>query len=150
MKMRGLLIRSVAVSSLLIAAVAVHGQDYGRYRGDDRYYDRDDRRQYGRNRGGLIEQVQSDLSYAQSSVYSRGEARRLDKAKRELWEFQRKWSAGRFDRHELNDSIAAMQKVVDHHALDERARSVLWNDLQRLREFRAQYQGRGYDPYPRY
>jgi hypothetical protein len=77
-------------------------------------------------------------------VYSRGEAKRLNKANEELWEFQRKWNAGRFDRHELDDSIAAIQRVVDHNGLDERARSMLWNDVQRLRDFRAQHDGRGY------
>jgi two-component SAPR family response regulator len=128
--------------SLLLAGFAVHAQDYdrGRYPDNDRY--RDDR---GYNRGGsLIEQVQGDLSYAQSAVYSRSERKRLDNARKELWEFQRAWSAGRFNHHELNDSIAAIQKVVDHRGLDERARSVLWNDLERLREFRAQYEGRRY------
>jgi len=142
--MRRLLVRSLAAGGLVFMAVAAHAQDYGRYRDDDRYRDRDDRRSYGRDRGDLIGQVQSDLSYAQSSAYSRGEAKRLEKARNELWEFQRKWNAGRFDRHELDDSIAAIQKVVDHNGLDERGRSVLWNDLERLREFRAQYQDRGY------
>jgi hypothetical protein len=143
--MRNLLIRSLAGGSMLLLALGAFAQDYPRYRDDDRY--RDDRGGYreGRgNRGGLIEQVRSDLSYAQSAVYSRGEAKRLNKANEELWEFQRKWNAGRFDRHELDDSIAAIQRVVDHNGLDERARSMLWNDVQRLRDFRAQHDGRGY------
>jgi hypothetical protein len=148
--MRSLLIKSLAGSSLLFMALAAHAQDRY-YRDDDRYYDRDNRgyrREGPNNRGGLIEQVRSDLRYAQSSVYSRGEAKRLDKAREELGEFERKWNAGRFDRHELDDSISALQKVVDHNGLDERGRSILWNDVQRLRDFRAQYQGRG--NYPRY
>jgi hypothetical protein len=149
--MRNLLIRGLAGGSMLLLALGAYAQDNPRYHGDDRYYDRDDRSGYreGRgNHGGLIEQVRSDLSYAQSAVYSRGEAKRLSKANEELWEFQRKFNAGRFDRHELDDSIAAIQKVVDHSGLDERARSMLWNDVQRLRDFRAQNDGRGY--YPRY
>jgi hypothetical protein len=136
--MRRLLMRSWMVSSLLLACFAAHAQD--RYRDEDRYRD---------NRGGsLIERVQADLSYAQSTVYSRGERKRIDNARKELWEFQRAWNAGRFNRHELDDSIAAIQKVVDHSGLEERARSVLWNDVENLRAFRARYQGRGY--YPRY
>jgi hypothetical protein len=134
---------------MLLLALGAYAQDYPRHRDEDRYYDRDERGGYreGRgNRGGLIEQVRSDLSYAQSSVYSRGEAKRLNKANEELWEFQRKFNAGRFDRHELDDSIAAIQRVVDHNGLDERARSMLWNDVQRLRDFRAQNDGRGYYP----
>ena len=142
--MRNFLIRSLAAGSLLLLALGVYAQDYPRSRDDDRNYDRDDRGQRSR-RGGLIEQVRSDLSYAQSAVYSPGEAKRLNKASEELWEFQRKWNAGRFDRHELDDSIAAIQRVVDHSGIDDHARAVLWNDLQRLRDFRAQYEGR----YPR-
>ena len=140
--MRNLLIRSLAAGgSMLFLALGACAQDDPRYRDDRGGY-----REGPGYRGGLIEQVRSDLSYAQSGVYSRGEAKRLEKAKEELWEFQRKWNAGRFDRHELDDSIAAIQRVVDHNGLDDRARSVLWNDLQRLRDFRAQYEGRGYHP----
>ena len=166
--MRSLLMRSMAGGGLLLMALSVHAQDRDPYRDDDRHYGRDDR-QYRReepyrysdgddrgyrreepnNRGGgsLIDRVQSDLRYADADAYSRGERKRIGNAQKELYEFQRAWSTGRFDRHELDDSIAAVQKVVDHNALRDRARSILWDDLQRLRSFRAEYQGRGY---PRY
>jgi hypothetical protein len=166
--MRSLLMKSMAGGSLLLMALAAHAQDRDRYRDDDRYSDGDDRQyrreepyryldrddhgyrreeQYSRGGGSLIERVQSDLRYADSDAYSRGERKRIDSARKELYEFQRAWSTGRFDRHELDDSIAAIQKVVDHNTLRDRARSILWADLQRLRSFRAEYQGRGY---PRY
>ena len=166
--MRSLLMKSMAGGSLLLMALSAHAQDRDRYRDDDRYSDRDDRQYrreepygysdrddrryrreepYSRGGGSLIERVQSDLRYADSDAYSRGERKRIDSARKELYEFQRAWSTGRFDRHELDDSIAAIQKVVDHNALRDRARSILWDDLQRLRSFRAEYQGRGY---PRY
>jgi hypothetical protein len=141
LEMRSLLMRSLAGSGLLLVAWAARAQGYGRYRDDDRPYDRG---YYGRQGGGLIEQVQSDLSYAQAGVYSRAEAKRLGKAREELAEFQSKWNAGRFDRHELDDAIAAIQKAVDHRGLDERSRSMMWNDAQRLREFRAEYGGETY------
>ncbi len=149
--MRGLLVKSLAGSSLLLMALTMQAQDRERYRDDDRY-DRDDRgyrREEPYHRGGasVIDRVQSDLRYADSDAYSRGERKRIDNARKELWEFERAWNAGRFDRHELDDSIAALQKVVDHNSLGDRARSILWDDLQRLREFRTEYQGRGY---PRY
>jgi len=150
--MRHLLMKTMAGSSLLLMALAAHAQDRDRYRDDDRYYDRDERayrreEPYNRGGGSLIDRVQSDLRYADSDAYSRGERKRIDNARKELWEFQREWSAGRFNRHELDDSIAAIQKVVDHNALRDRARSVLWADLQSLRTFRAEYQGRGYSRY---
>lgn len=150
--MRRLLMRTMAGGGLLLMALAVNAQDRDRYRDDDRYYDRDDRgyrreEPYYRGGGSLVDRVQADLRYADSDAYSRGERRRIDNARKELYEFQRAWSEGRFNRHELDDSIAAIQKVVDHNALRERSRSILWDDLQRLRSFRAEYQGRGY---PRY
>ena len=167
--MRRFLTRALAGGSLLVMALAARAQDRDRYRDDDRYsdsddrgyrrvepynryYDRDDRANrgrelYGRGDGSLIDRVQSDLRYADSDAYSRSERKRIDSARKELYEFQRAWSTGRFDRHELDDSIAAIQKVVDHNALRDRARSILWDDLQRLRSFRAQYQGHGYQRY---
>ena|SRR5690242_18263684 len=154
--MRRLLMRTMAGGGVLLMALAVNAQDRERYRDDDRYYDRyydrDDRgyrreEPYYRGGGSLVDRVQADLRYADSDSYSRGERRRIDNARKELYEFQRAWSEGRFNRHELDDSIAAIQKVVDHNALRERSRSILWDDLQRLRSFRAEYQGRGY---PRY
>src|SRR5690242_16873680 len=122
--MRNLLIGSLAGGALLLMAAGAYAQDYPRHRDDDRYYDGDNRGYHGRSgyRGGLMDQVQRDLRSAQSGVYSRGEAKRLDKAREELREFQRKWNTGRFDRHELDDSIAAIQKVIDHNGLDEGAR----------------------------
>jgi hypothetical protein len=142
--MRSLLTRSLACGSLLLMALGAYAQDYPRYRNDDRYSDRDAPGYYSRQgyRGHLMDKVQADLRYAQNAAYSRDEARRLDKAREELWEFQRKWTAGRFDRHELDDSIAAIQRAVDHNGLDERARSMLWSDLRELRDFRAQYHPR--------
>jgi hypothetical protein len=144
--MRGLLAKSLAGGGLLFLGLALNAQDNGRYRDNDRYYDRDDRG-YRRGGGSLMERVESDLNYAASSAYSRGERNRVEKARHELGEFERAWNTGRFNRHDLDDSIAAIQKVIDHNRLDERARSILWNDVQRLRDFRADYERRGY---PRY
>ena len=147
--MRRFLMGTIAAGGLLLTGLSAYAQDYGGYRDEGRYHDRDGRGYARRDGAGLIDQVRSDLNYAQSGVYSRGEAKRLGKAREELWEFERKYDAGRFDRHELDDSIAAIQKVIDHDGLDERARSMLWNDVQRLREFRANYEGRGYYGYRR-
>jgi hypothetical protein len=149
--MRGLLAKSLASGALLLIGLAAQAQVYGPYRDDDRY-DRDDRghrRERPPYRGGdsLFQRVQSDLNFAESSAYSHGARKRIENARKELWEFQRAWNAGRFNRHDLDDSIGAMQKVVDHNALDGRARSILWDDLQKLRAFRANYYPRGY---PRY
>ena len=161
--MRSLLTKGLAASTLLLMAVAARAQyPDGRYPDDRQYQDRHGDPGYGRPygdsrygaprydgryaRGGdsPIARVQADLRYAQWAVYSRSERKRINKAQEELSEFENKWRRGRFDRHELDDSIAAVQHVIDHNGMDERARSMLWNDVEMLRQFRAQFQGRDY------
>jgi len=160
--MRRLLMQGLVGGGLLLMSVAAYAQSYPPppYRGDP--YDRDDRaygppyRSYDR-RGGVspVDQALNDLNYAESNAYlSHGDRRRFDKAREELVEFQQKLYAGRFDRHELDDAIAAMQRVADHErsGYGYRNGSILWDDLQRLRDFRASfryggYNGNRYGPY---
>jgi len=183
--MRGLLLKGLAGSGLLVMGLSANAQTYGQgpyrqdpYQGpqgqyqdrnDDRYYQqddgryRDDRGYYpqarpryrnGNGYGSPVQQALADLDYAQSNGYlSRGDRGRFNKAREELVEFQRKLDRGRFDRHELDDAIGALNRVVSHERGYD-GRSPLWDDLQRLREFRDsyQYQGGGYGRYgyPRY
>ena len=145
--MRSLPARSLAGCGLLLMALTVQAQDYDRGRSrddhDDRAYGQDG--QYYRRGAPSFQRIQGDLNYAESHTYpSHGQRKQFNKAKEELWEFERAWNAGRFDRRELDDAIAAMQKVVDHTALRYRDREILLNDLEMLREFRASY--RGYAP----
>ena len=98
--------------------------------------------------GDPLDQVGRDLDRAGADMYylSRGEIRRLNHARHEIGEFQGKRMRGRFDRGELNDVIGSLQHVVDKNRLQPRDRDLLFNDLARLREFRArsQYSGYGY------
>ena len=123
-------------------------------RNDDRYYDNrgnypQDRR--SGNRGGSpVDQALRDLDYAGSNRYlSRGDQKRFEKARRQLMEFQNKLYRGRFDRHELDEAISAMQSAADHdRGNGYRGGSPLWDDVQRLRAFRDSYRndrGYGYD-----
>ena len=148
--MSGFTLKSLLCGSLLITALAAKAQVYGpgRY-GDDDRYDRDDRG-YGRDgwysrRGApAFERIQADLRYAESNSYrNRGEVKRFQKAREELREFERAWNSGRFDRHELDDTISAIQKVVDHGALRYRDREILQADAENLRAFRASYRDYG-------
>jgi hypothetical protein len=69
------------------------------------------------------------------------ERSRYDNAIRHLSQFQDRYYRGDFDKDRLDQAISDVQNVVDHNPLDGRARSMLWNDLNRLRGFRA---SRGY------
>ena len=116
-------------SSLLLASGAAYAQYQPRY--GDRDYDRDDGY---RNRGSdVFEQVRYDLERAASSSYwNSGDRHRIDKVREELGEFQRSGS-----RHELNDAIGALQKVVNDNRISFREREILAGDLDRMRDYRA-------------
>src|ERR1043165_3875783 len=159
--MRGVLLKSLAAGGFLFMTLCANAQVYnqgpyrdGPYREDDGYYQRDNRgnypqdRRYGARGGSPVDQALRDLDYAASNRYlSRGDRKRFEKAREELMEFQNKMYRGRFDRHELDDAISAMQRVAEHDAGDAyRGGSPLWDDVQRLREFRESYR---YDRYRR-
>ena len=176
--MRGVLLKSLAGAGFLLMTVCANAQVYnqgpyrdGPEREDDGYYQRDNRaypqryddryydnrgsypqdRRYGSRGGSPVDQSLRDLDYAASNRYlSRGDQKRFDKARRQLLEFQNKLYRGRFDRHELDEAISAMQSAADHDRVDRyRGSSPLWDDVQRLREFRDsnRYASRGYDRY---
>jgi hypothetical protein len=170
--MRGVLLKSLAGGGFLLMTLCANAQVYnhGPYRDDDRSYQRDDRaypprnddryydnrsnypqdRRYSSRGGSPVDQAFRDLDYAASNRYlSRGDQKRFEKARRQLMEFQNKFYRGRFDRHELDEAISAMQNVAEHDRGDGyRGGSPLWDDVQRLREFRDSYRndrGYGYD-----
>ena len=121
--MRQLLI--VAVASLIAATAQAQYRPYS-----DHYYDRDN---YNRNPGDLFGRVRSDLERAEAnSNWNGGDRRRFAKVREELGEFQRSGS-----KHELNDTISALQHVVDSNRLAYRDRDMLAQDLGMLRDFRA-------------
>lgn len=99
--------------------------------------DRDDRRSYGDYRSSFYDRLESDLSRAAHNGYLRGgDWDRFRKAQKEINEFQDKWSRGRYDKHELDDAIAATQRVVDIRTLNARDRDAIQDDLARMRAFR--------------
>jgi hypothetical protein len=175
--MQGVLLKSLAGGGFLLMTLCANAQVYnqGPYRDDpnrdnDGYYQRDDRsypprnddryydnrgnysqdRRSGQRGGSPVDQALRDLDYAASNRYlSRGDRKRFEKAREELMEFQNKLYRGRFDRHELDDSINAMQRVAERdRGNGYGGGSPLWDDVQRLREFRDSYRndrGYGYD-----
>jgi hypothetical protein len=165
--MRGVLLKSLAGGGFLFMTLCANAQVYNQgpyrddpYRDNDGYYQNDDRaypprnddRYYDNRRSGYrggspVDQALRDLDYAASNRYlSRGDRKRFDKAREELMEFQNKLYRGRFDRHELDDAISAMQKAAERdRGNGYRGGSPLWDDVQRLRAFREGYRNdRGY------
>jgi len=112
-------------------------QPFGR--DPDAYYR--DRNAWFRNqnwRERFFERVRQDVEYVQSVTFpGGGDQFRLNRTLEQLNELQGKLAAGRFDERELDDVIAALQRVVRDNRLSGRDRDLLADDLARLREFRA-------------
>jgi hypothetical protein len=133
--MRQLLWKGLAGSGLLLMALSASAQprDYpGGY----------ERREYNRS---PMDRVIYDLNRAESnSRLDWSDHKRFDRARRDIADFERKWSSGRFDRRELDEAIGSVQRVVDSRWLNPRDRAALVDDLYRMREFRASSGGGRY------
>jgi len=141
--MKHLVLKSLVSSSLLLFAITGFAQDRDRDRDrdrDDRYHQGD--RDEGFWRGRLFERVRADLDHIQSEtpIFSRDEYR-LVRVKEELSELQRKYAEHGYDAREMDDVIAAMQRVMSDNRLSDRDRDMLSDDLHHLREFQEHHEG---------
>jgi hypothetical protein len=132
-------------SCLLLTGITAQAQVYGRGSYENGRLTAEFGR-YPENRDlgpALLDRVRRDVDRADSDSFrvggGSGDHKRFNKVREELGEFQGKLSSGRFDRHELDDAIKNLQRVVNDNRLDYRDRDVLVGDLAQLREFRARY-----------
>jgi hypothetical protein len=117
--------------SLSFIATLLAVPAFGQY--DRPYADRDSARQ---DRG-LFDRVRLDLDRASAYPYaSRGDRKRFDEARRELFDFESRFDQGRYERHELDEAIDRIQRVVTSNSLDPRDRGALADDLRRMRDYR--------------
>jgi hypothetical protein len=70
---------------------------------------------------------------------SHGDRDRLTHAEHQLRNFDKDWRRGKFDKGDLDDSIGAIQHVLDKNHLTGRERDVLWEDVTQLRRMREAY-----------
>ena len=88
----------------------------------------------------LIDQVQVDLNHGYAVWHVKDDDRkRLNKAGEQLREFAKQWHKGKFDKGNLNDSINAIQHVLDDNHLSGPERDSLWSDVDQLRKMREAY-----------
>jgi hypothetical protein len=111
-------------------------------RDQDGYYSERERRFRGNDwRARFFERVRDDLDHIQAGPFARGaDQYRLARTRQELDELQGKWSAGRYDERQLDSVIGALQRVVNDNRLSRRDRDILSDDLDRLRDFRANHE----------
>jgi len=91
----------------------------------------------------LIDRVHEDLNrgYAVWRL-SGGDRDRLTHAEHQLRDFANRWREGKFDKGKLDDSISAIQHVLDDNHLRGGERDALWNDVEQLRRMREAYDRR--------
>ncbi len=82
----------------------------------------------------LVERVHVDLNQGYRVWnLSGGDRNRLTHAEHQLRDFMADWRRGRFDKGDLDSSIAAVQHVLDNNHLNGRERDELWRDVEQLR-----------------
>jgi len=117
------------ILSALVSAAASSAQYYDRAPVD---------RDYGRQDRALFDRTRADLDRAGNYPYaSRGDRKRFDEARRELFDFESRFDRGRYDKHELDEAIDRIDRVVRQNSLDPRDRGALAEDLRRMRDYRA-------------
>lgn len=88
----------------------------------------------------LVEKVHTDLNAGYSKWHLTNSDRdRLNKAEKQLRGFAADWRHGKFDKGDLDDSISAVQHVLDNNHLSGPERDSLWNDVSQLRNMREAY-----------
>ena len=131
------IMKVVAVSGLLLFGLTANAQY--RPRGYAGYQDRDEDRDRDRDRTRFFDRVRADLDRAEATTLPyTGDRARIDRARAEVNEVQRKVDAGIYDRRDLDDAIIAVQRVVDdNHMLSDSNRDYLAADLNHMRDFRS-------------
>ena len=88
----------------------------------------------------LVDRVHTDLNNAYGRFhFSSGDRDRLNKAEKELREFSQKWQGGKFDKGQLDDSIASIQHVLDDNKVSHDERNAIDEDISQLRKMREAY-----------
>src|SRR4051794_39981760 len=101
------------LTALLMTSAMLAAPAFGQY--DRSYGDRD----YARQERGLFDRTRADLERASAYPYaSRGDRKRFDEARRELFDFESRFDQGRYDKHELDEAIDRIQRVVSSNSLD--------------------------------
>lgn len=138
--MKHLLLRTVAGTGLMLFGLTASMQAQ-RPRDDDSYHrDRDDYFRGDQWRARMFDHIRDDLNHVQTTWFSGGgDQYRIDRAKQELNELQTSMAEHRYNERALDDVVNAMQRVVSDNRLSDRDRSILNDDLARLRQFRAHH-----------
>ena len=139
--MKRSVLRTLAGTGLLLLGLTGL-QAAPQYRDQDDWHQRRDafyRAQSWRMR--FFERIREDLDHVQKFAFSGADDYRIARTKEELNELQSKLADGHYDQQELDEAIAALQRVVADNRLTSRDRDMLTDDLNRMREYRERHEG---------
>ena len=123
----------LAIAGLLAAGANAQPPIYPGPPPAERYSDQGPYGRDERNPRDLFSRLRSNIERAEAnSNWNGGDRRRFNKVREELGEFQRSGN-----RHQLNDTITALQHVVNSNRLIYGDREILARDLYQLQDFRA-------------
>ncbi len=133
--MKNVLIKASVLTGLALFGTTVFAQN----RDDDRFYQNRDE---GYWRGHLFQRVREDLDHIQQVTPKISiDEYRLVETKRDLNDMQGKFDSGRYDEPALDRTIAAVERVANDNSLAPRDRTLLQEDVRRLRDFREHHEG---------
>jgi len=116
----------------LFSALMISGAAMAQY--SDRPYSDGN---YSRHDRAVFDRARMDLDRASAYPYaSRADRKRFDEARRELFDFESRFDRGRYNKHELNEAIDRIERVVSHNSLEPRDRGALAEDVRRMRDYR--------------
>jgi hypothetical protein len=133
--------RRITVGRFLTTALILAGFA-GAAAAQDWYHDRDERFRGEQWRPHLFDYVRMDLDHVWSGKAADRERTRLQKTEQELSKMQADLDQGRWDNGLLNDVIDSVGKSSNDQRLAARDRTMLADDLSRLKEFQDQHNHR--------
>ncbi len=136
--MKRILLSGLVGSGLLLASLAASAQTIPQQT-QNPFYSQDEYQ----NTHSMFDKIRNDLYRAQTEAYPNylGDSPRFDIAHNQLRTLESSWDKGVYDSQELDNTISAVQMVLNDNRLMGHDRDVLSADLSRLLEFRAEYYG---------
>jgi hypothetical protein len=133
-------VKNVLIKASVLTGLALFGTTvFAQNRDDDRFYQNRDE---GYWRGHLFQRVREDLDHIQQVTPKISiDEYRLVETKRDLNDMQGKFDSGRYDEPALDRTIAAVERVANDNSLAPRDRTLLQEDVRRLRDFREHHEG---------
>jgi len=131
------LYNAIAGSGLLLISLAAI-QAAPQYMADNAWHQaRDEYFSGDAWRARMFERIGTDLDHIQDLAFY---GDRIANTKRQVTELQGKLSAGKYDQPELDEVSSNLEKVVADNRLIERERDMLADDLNRVRDYRANHE----------